>query len=107
MSFESGVTYNRGGCTLKHCWERISEPRFAPIRIDLHLFEGLHRGSEYGGRAFKGALKGYRSSQELRMKDERLLIVHFMGGSKGFAPEVLCTEENYTGEPLDGYGCRK
>lgn len=36
------------------------------------------------------------------MKDERLLIVHFMGGSKGFAPEMLCTMENYTGEPLDG-----
>lgn len=26
MSFESGVTYNRGGCTLKHCWEKISDP---------------------------------------------------------------------------------
>lgn len=40
-------------------------------------------------------------------QDERLLIVHFMGGSKHLAPEVLCSSgSNYTGEVPEGYGCR-
>ena len=34
-----------------------------------------------------------------------LLIVHFMGGSKNFAPEILCGDPSYTGEAPDGYGC--
>jgi len=71
MAFESGIVYNRGGCTLKHCWEKISDP----------------------------------SMEALRMTDERLLIVHFMGGSKNFAPEILCGDPSYTGEAPDGYGC--
>ena len=41
-------------------------------------------------------------------QDERLLIVHFMGGSKHIAPEVLCgSSGNFTGEAPEGYGCRK
>ena len=34
-----------------------------------------------------------------------LLIVHFMGGSKNFAPEILCGDPSYNGEAPDGYGC--
>lgn len=71
MAFESGIVYNRGGCTLKHCWEKISDP----------------------------------SMERLRMDDERLLIVHFMGGSKNFAPDILCNSEHYTGEGPNAYGC--
>jgi len=74
MAFESGIVYNRGGCTLRHCFEPISD----------------------------------KSMEDLRLNDDRLQIVHFMGGSKGFAPEVLCDEgQNFTGEDEEGYGCRK
>jgi len=42
------------------------------------------------------------------VEDDRLLIVHFMGGSKNIAPEVLCGQHgNFTGEAPEGYGCRK
>ena len=71
MAFESGIIYNRGGCTLKHCWEKISDP----------------------------------SMEEKKLQDERLMVVHFMGGSKGFAPEILCGKENFTGEAPEAYGC--
>eukprot|EP00434_Breviolum_minutum_P009390 symbB.v1.2.008269.t1/scaffold518.1/size193124/10 len=73
VAFQSGIVYNRGGCTLKHCGEKISDP----------------------------------SMEELNTKDPRLLIVHFMGASKGMAPQILCeTSQNYTGEASEGYGCR-
>ena len=26
--------YNRGGCTLKHCWEKISDPSMERLRMD-------------------------------------------------------------------------
>jgi len=82
VAFESGIVYNRGGCTLRHCWEKISDPSMEEKKI-----------------------------QYLRAtwaKDDRLLIVHFMGGSKNIAPEVLCGQHgNFTGEAPEGYGCRK
>ncbi|CAJ1425273.1 unnamed protein product [Effrenium voratum] len=74
MALESGVIYNRGGCTVKHCGEPISDPNMEA--------------------------KG--------MKDERLQVLHFMGGSKHLAPEALCEGgKDYTGDGPKGYGCHK
>eukprot|EP00434_Breviolum_minutum_P019245 symbB.v1.2.016961.t1/scaffold1308.1/size125923/7 len=56
MSLESGIIYNRGGCTVKHCGEPITDPKM----------------------------------EALGMRDERMQVLHFMGGSKPLAPVVLC-----------------
>lgn len=49
-----------------------------------------------------------KKMEELRMKDERLQVLHFMGGSKGLAPEALCESGyDYTGDGPTGYGCKK
>ncbi|CAE8616908.1 unnamed protein product [Polarella glacialis] len=74
MLLVSGVRYNRGGCTVRHCGEPISD----------------------------------QTMETLKMKDERLEVLHFMGGSKGLAPEALCDGEvDYTGDGPDGYGCKE
>eukprot|EP00913_Durusdinium_trenchii_P031341 g29347.t1 len=71
---ESGIIYNRGGCTVKRCGEPTTDPKM----------------------------------EALGMKDERLQVLHFMGGSKHLAPQVLCDGgKDYTGDGPKGYGCHK
>lgn len=74
IALESGILYNRGGCTVRHCGEPITD----------------------------------ESMEKLGMKDERLEVLHFMGGSKSIAAEVLCDgDEDFTGDGPNGYGCKK
>lgn len=75
MTLESGIIYNRGGCTVRSCGsEPISD----------------------------------RTMETLGMNDDRLQVLHFMGGSKRLAPEVLCDGgKDYTGDGPKGYGCMK
>ena len=74
MSLESAIIYNRGGCTVKHCGEPITDPKM----------------------------------EALGMRDERMQVLHFMGGSKPLAPVVLCDGgKDYTGDGPKGYGCHK
>eukprot|EP00440_Ansanella_granifera_P008422 gb/GFBE01009124.1/.p1 GENE.gb/GFBE01009124.1/~~gb/GFBE01009124.1/.p1 ORF type:complete len:363 (+),score=99.54 gb/GFBE01009124.1/:1-1089(+) len=74
MGFGSGIWYNRGGCTMGHCGEAITD----------------------------------MTMESLRLKDPRLHIIHFMGGSKGVAAQALCDGEvDLTGEGPTGYGCEK
>jgi len=48
-----------------------------------------------------------RRMEELGIKDPNLEILHFMGGSKFGAQDVLCQPEwNFTQEGPDGYGCK-
>jgi len=47
-----------------------------------------------------------QSMKKLKMKDPELEIMHFMGGSKIGAPDVLCEQNaHFTGEHPDKYGC--
>lgn len=75
ITLESGIIFNRGGCTVRGCGgEKITD----------------------------------QSMVTLGMKDDRLEVLHFMGGSKGLAPEVLCDgDKDYTGDGPNGYGCKK
>eukprot|EP00439_Symbiodinium_sp_Y106_P076240 s30_g15.t1 len=70
MTLESGIIYNRGGCTVRSCGsEPISD----------------------------------RTMETLGMNDDRLQVLHFMGGSKRLAPEVLCDGgKDYTGDGKAG-----
>ena len=47
----------------------------------------------------------FHSTSMFGCLDHQLDHVHFMGGSKNFAPEILCGDPSYTGEAPDGYGC--
>ena len=33
LPFDAPEVYNRGGCTLKHCWEKISDPSMEALRM--------------------------------------------------------------------------
>jgi len=68
---ESGIKFNRGGCTIDKCGEQVSDSKM----------------------------------YELGLNDTRLLILHFMGGSKTLAEKFLCESEVYTGGSGE-YGCK-
>lgn len=49
-----------------------------------------------------------QSMHELKMKDPKLEIMHFMGGTKYNAPDVLCGQnKRFMGDHPDKYGCEK
>lgn len=160
--------YNRGGCTLKHCGEKISDPSMEelntkddetnmtmriptsfhytkhprneqkskllqsmtiplnPCGMRMHFFDHCNQNCmnlyylvSINDFLFKFQVSlfwypnvsfdSFQSRHTLHQlpQDPRLLIVHFMGASKGMAPQILCeTSQNYTGEASEGYGCR-
>merc|ERR1719343_101535 len=55
-----------------------------------------------------GGTKWNHGAESGGFDDPKVEILHFMGGSKGTAGEVLCDgSRDVTGEGPEGYGCKK